>query len=326
MSDKASPENTNTNSQGELEWGSLRVDVYIKIAIIGSLIYWLFNDEIYGVVHRWQDPSWSHGFLIPLFSLYFINQRKQEILSLKPSPNYLGLVGLAACIVFFFLDRNYIRIGYFLPLTAIASVGFAAFFLGGFKLIKYTWLPIGFLVFAVPLPEQYYKALTIPMRIFASEIATVLLNLVPELTATSHGVVIDVIYKGKVLEPSLNVAEACSGMRLLMAFLALGVAMAYLHQRPFWHRLVLLASTVPIAIICNVVRVTVTCFIYLWNAEYAKGIYHDMLGMLMLPLAFGLYGGLAWFLANLFVVNAPKTVEEDIIIRKDTSKSNEQDS
>jgi len=94
------------------------------------------------------------------------------------------------------------------------------------------------------------------------------------------------------------------------------VAMAYLHPRAVWQRLVLLASTIPIAILCNVVRVTVTGFIYiLWDPKYATGIYHDLLGMLMLPLAFGLYGGLAWFMSNL-LVDAKDQVQEDIIVRK----------
>ena len=67
------------------------------------------------------------------------------------------------------------------------------------------------------------------------------------METTVSGVGIDVIYKGQRMEPPLNVAEACSGMRLLMAFLALGVAMAYLHYRPIWQRIGLLASTIPIA-------------------------------------------------------------------------------
>jgi exosortase/archaeosortase family protein len=105
-----------------------------------------------------------------------------------------------------------------------------------------------------------------------------------------------------------------------MAFMALGVAMAYLHPRAIWQRLVLLASTIPIAILCNVVRVTVTGFIYiLWDPKYATDIYHDLLGMLMLPLAFGLYGGLAWFMSNL-LVDAKEEIQEDIIVRKRTNE------
>jgi exosortase len=155
-----------------------------------------------------------------------------------------------------------------------------------------------------------------PMRHFAASVAAVLLNLVSGIEATASGVVIDVVYKGQRLDPALDVAEACSGMRLLMAFLALGVAMAYLHYRPIWQRLVLLGSTIPIAILCNIVRVTVTGFIYvLIHPKYTQGVYHDMLGMAMLPLAFGLYGFLAWFMSSLFVEES-KVVTEDIVVRK----------
>ena len=154
------------------------------------------------------------------------------------------------------------------------------------------------------------------MRKFAATVAAEILSLVKELEASASGVVIDVVYKGVPLEPSLDVAEACSGMRLLMAFMALGVAMAYLHYRPIWQRLILLVSTLPIAIFCNIVRVCITGFIYiLWDSKYAQGIYHDMLGMLMLPLAFSLYGLLAWFMSNL-VVDQEQTTEEDVIVRR----------
>jgi exosortase len=155
-----------------------------------------------------------------------------------------------------------------------------------------------------------------PMRHLAAKVAAALLNIVSGLEAIVSGVVIDVVYKGQPLEPALNVAEACSGMRLLMAFLALGVAMAYLHYRPAWQRIILLASTIPIAILCNIVRVTVTGFIYvLIHPKYTQGIYHDMLGLAMLPLAFALYGSLAWFMASLFVEES-EAVSEDIIVRR----------
>jgi exosortase len=134
-----------------------------------------------------------------------------------------------------------------------------------------------------------------------------------------------VFYNGQQVEPALNVADACSGMRLLMAFLALGVAMAYLHDRPIWQRLVLLVSTVPIAVFCNIVRVTITGFIYVLIApEYAQGIYHDALGFAMLPLAFGLYSLLGWVMENLFIEEEalePKKEEVIISSKNRTSKN-----
>jgi len=282
------------------------------------LLYFLFRNEFGSIVRRWlTDPSWSHGFLIPLFSLYFINQHKSEVLNLQTKPNYLGLIFLLCSILFYFFNivspSGY---AYFRSISMIAALGTVVLFLGGWRLIKYAWLPIVFLVFAVPLPQRYYIGLTMPMRHLAADVATFLLNLLSGLEATASGVVIDVIYKGQRLEPALNVAEACSGMRLLMAFLALGVAMAYLHYRPIWQRIILLASTIPIAIFCNIVRVTVTGFIYvLIHPKYTQDIYHDLLGMAMLPLAFGLYGFLAWFMSSLFIEET-ETVTEDIVVRK----------
>lgn len=302
--------------EDEPSWLQLGPGIFLKIALVALGIWMVFHIEIYKIVYRWvTDSSWSHGFLIPAFSLYFLNQNKKEILSLKPRTNYLGLIGIILCLIIYPLNIAYIHFGYGNPLLLIALLGAVVLFLGGWALVRYTWLPIIYLIFAVPLPERLYKELTIPMRKLAAAISTTMLNLVPGLQAKANGVVIDVIYKGVPLEPSLDVAEACSGMRLLMAFLALGVAMAYLHYRPLWQRLVLLASTIPIAILCNIVRVTVTGFIYvLGDPKYAQGIYHDMLGMLMLPLAFAFYWLLAGFMANLFVEEDEE--QEEIIVRR----------
>ena len=283
-------------------WRELGHHSYVRMLIIAGLFYSLFHNEVERIVSRWVEPNWSHGLLIPFFSLYFINQYKKEILNLQNRPNYLGLFFLMFGIAFYALNgASPSGYAYLQPISMIAILGAVVLFLGGWRLVKYTWLPIAFLVFAVPLPRRYYVAITMPMRHLAAEISAVLLNLLSDLEASTSGVIIDVIYKGRHLEP-LNVAEACSGMRLLMAFLALGVAMAYLHYRPVWQRIVLLASTIPIAILCNIVRVTVTGFIYvLIHPKYTQGIYHDMLGLAMLPLAFVLYGFIAWFMSGLFV-------------------------
>ncbi len=302
-------------------WRELRPCTYIKALIVSGLLCYLFRNEVGAIVRRWlTDSSWSHGFLIPLFSLYFLNQRKEEILNLDTKPSYLGLFFLLCLIAFYVFNLvSPSGYGYFRSISVIAAVGSVLLLLGGWALVRYTWLPVFFLVFAVPLPDRYYRGLTIPMRRWAATVAASLLGLVKDLEASANGVVIDVIYKGRAFEPPLDVAEACSGMRLLMAFLALGVAMAYLYYRPLWQRMVLLVSTIPIAIFCNVVRVTFTGFIYiLLDPKYAQGIYHDMLGMLMLPLAFGLYGALAWFMSNLYV-EEKAAQEQGVIVRRDVS-------
>jgi exosortase len=305
----------------EQSWKQLGIHSYVKMAIIGGLLFWLFNVEVWGIIHTWfTDSSWSHGILIPLFSLYFLNQTKNEILSASASskPNYLGLV-LLICVILFYVFNivSPAGYGYFRQLAVVGALGAIVLFLGGWRLLRWTWLPVAYLFFAVPLPEGYLRLATIPMRQWAAAGATAVLNLVPQVEATTSGVIIDIVYKGQRLEPGLDVAEACSGMRLLMAFFALGVAMAYLHYRPVWQRLVLLASTIPIAILCNIIRVMITGLIYvLGDPEYAQGIYHDLLGMAMLPLAFGLYGILAWFMSNLFIDDEQQQTSDVIIARQ----------
>jgi exosortase len=300
------------------QWRQLGLHTYIRITIIGALLYSLFHNEIWGIVYQWlTDSSWSHGFLIPLFSLYFLNQSKQDILNTRARPNYLGFVLLVFVILFYVFNIvSPAGYGYFRQISMVGALGAVVLFLGGWPILRYTWLPVAYLLFAVPLPEGYLRLATIPMRRWAAIAATAMLNFIPNLEATTSGVIINIIYKGKHFEPGLDVAEACSGMRLLMAFFALGVAMAYLHYRPAWQRLVLLASTVPIAILCNIIRVIITGFIYvLIDPQYSQGIYHDMLGMAMLPLAFGLYGALAWFMSNLFMDSA-EVKAPDVVVRR----------
>ncbi|MBW8016569.1 MAG: exosortase/archaeosortase family protein [Planctomycetes bacterium] len=302
------------------------VEMYVKVAVIGILIYVYFYEAVMGVVGKWfADPSWSHGFLIPVFSLYFLSQHKKDILSLTPRTDYLGLFLLIFCLVFHPLNIVHFKVGYFQPLTAIAAVGACVLFFGGWKLVRYTWLPVVYLIFAVPLPDRFLYSATMPLRLLAAKVSAVALSLYSGVEATARGTVVDVIHNGRALDSPLDVALACSGMRLLMTFVALGVAMAYLHYRPAWQRLVLLACTIPIAVICNIVRVTITGFIFvLGNAKYATGIYHDLLGLLMLPLAFGLYGGVAWFMENLLENDSVSSGEvgvvansgDDVIVRR----------
>lgn len=327
-------------SGADRAWSELGPHTAVKIFILAGLLGVLFRTEIGELAHLWlTDPNWSHGFLIPLFSLYFIHQRRRAILGLEyvrdplldllagrrpprllagqTRANYLGLLLLLLILAFYaFNVVSPAGYAYLRPISMIAVAGAVVLFLGGWRLIRRLWLPILFFVFAVPLPRRYYVGLTMPMRRLSADVATALLNLIPDVRATAGGVIIEVVYKGQRLDPALDVAEACSGMRLLMAFVALGVAMAYLHERPVWQRAVLLASTVPIAIFCNIVRVTATGFLYvLAGQRYTQGVWHDLLGLSMLPLAFGLYGLLAWFMSSLFIEGDAES-GEDVVVRR----------
>ena len=279
---------------------TIRIDRRWKIGIIAVLLAILFREELSRLLERWtSDPRESHGFLIPGFSLYFIYQARHQLAQTLGRSSLWGLFFIFVCLTGYFA---FFYIGWYYPrqIMMIATVGAVILFLGGGKIVRYAWLPVVFLIFAIPLPARLYFQITMPMREMASEVAAVVLSALPNVDCSALGVVIHGMHGSEVV--NLNVAEACSGMRLLMAFLALGVAMAYLEYRPALHRIILLCSTIPIAIFCNMIRVVTTGMIYMYiGPEWAKGDMHALLGLVMLVVAFALYGLLAWIMSNMFV-------------------------
>jgi len=182
-------------------------------------------------------------------------------------------------------------------MTALAGVITGLF---GVQMWRHVWLPYLYLFFAIPIPPEYYFRLTHPLREFAASIAYALLSLIPNLSILRSDSVIDYTYgatRGQIV-----VADACSGMRSLIVLCALGTAVAFVSERPVWQRIVLLASCVPIAIFCNIIRVIATCLIHIFvGPEYATGNYHMVLGLLVLGLALAMFLGLGWVLDHLIV-------------------------
>ena len=283
--------------------GPLAPISYIRAGIVVALMLAVYWGPIRNLlIQRWiDDGNWSHGWLIPLFSLYFLSTRREELARCRIRPAFSGAVILAAGLAMYAyaVQKGF---GYPQALSLIVSIFGVTALLAGTQVMRIAWFPILFLTFAVPLPRTYYVELTRPLRELASTVAASLLPiLVPGLHTQAQAVVIDYIAPGGTTG-QLNVEEACSGMRLMMAFVTLGVAMAYLNERPWWHRVVLLISCIPIAVLCNAVRVTTTGLLVIkGHGDLAQGTPHQLLGLGMLLLAFGLYALIAYILNHLFV-------------------------
>ena len=258
---------------------------------------------------KWQtDGNWSHGWLVPVFSLYFLYTHREELFRCRLKPNLLGAGVIAVSLLGYLYFMLWVGMTY-PQLVSLLGVLFGLVLLfGGWSLLRATWFPIAFLLLAMPLPESLYVDLTLPLRELASIVAASAMELLtPGLYTEAQGAVID--YIGPVTHGTLNVEEACSGMRLMMAFVTLGVAMAYLGRRPVWQRLIMVVSCIPIAVFCNAVRVTTTGLLQVHGHEdLAKGTPHQLLGIAMLVLALSLYSALGFVLSRLFV---EVTDEED---------------
>lgn len=188
--------------------------------------------------------------------------------------------------------------------------------LTGWDVMRIAWFPIAFLVCGIPWPGLVYSWIASPLQRLAATVAVATLNLTGVVSERSGT---KIFIGDGFLHPvrTLNVAEACAGMRSLMTFISVGAAVAFLSTRPLWQKIVITLSAVPIAILCNVMRVAGQGLLdTYWSHEVSEGFAHQFVGMMMLIPAFFLILGVSWVLDQLFVeevetktvkkVNAPK--------------------
>ena len=303
-----------TSSMPSQTWGELISPVAcVRIVVVTALLVLIYWSSIrYDLARRWiNDGNWSHGWLIPVFSLYFLSTRRDELLRCRPKPSYFGAVILALSLALYFVSAWRLRMTYPQTISIVGAIFGVTLLLGGWRVMRIAWFPILFLLLAVPLPQWLYVELTRPMREIASTMAAVVMPLFTTgLHTEAQAVVIDYVVPGSP-PGQLNVEEACSGMRLTMAFVTLGVAMAYLGNRPAWQRIVMVLCCLPIAILCNAIRVTVTGLLIIHgHQDWARGTPHQLLGLLTLLIALGLFALIGYVLGNLFMEEPEVNVSE----------------
>jgi len=253
-----------------------------------------------------DDNNWSHALLVPVISMYYLFQNRGRLMRMSSRVCGWGLpimlLGMVSYAFFIYPGRNDMFQGYSM---IIALFGLVLFILGP-RMMTVLWFPILYLGFGVKVSQKLWEIIALKLQHIASVSSTLLLNaigLVLDVEASVRGNTIELYHHGLKMNPPMNVAEACSGLRMLMAFLALGVAMAFLAPRAWWQRLVMVVMTLPIAVAVNVGRVTTLGFLHIYAPEYAKGDFHIFVGMLMLIPAAGLFLLLGWVLDKLIIVD-----------------------
>ena len=297
------PGNTNVDVRStwrEIVSPAMRVHIAVVTAFL-LLAYW--GAIRHTLVSRWiHDGNWSHGWLIPVLSLYFLGTQREAFSQAVPRPAYAGAAVLALSLTLYFLSAWWFRMAYPQALSIVGAIAGVTLLLGGWSVLRVAWFPIAFLWFAIPLPHSMYVELTMPLRRLATVAAAALMPLFASgLHTEAQSVIIDYTWPG-VAQGTLNVEEACSGMRLMMAFIVLGVAMAYLFVRSWWQRAIMVATCIPIAVFCNTIRVTVTGLLYVHGRpDLSRGTPHQLLGIATLGVALGLFSLIGYVLSHLFV-------------------------
>jgi exosortase len=274
-----------TASQESASWN------WVAIAWFAVLLILAYLPTLIRLVQQWdQSEEMSHGFFVPLVAAYIAWQKRGEISKLKLAPHWLGLV----LVVLAGLQLTVATLGaeLFLARTAfVLAVWGAVVYLGGWPLFKALSFPLLLILLMIPIPEIIYNQITFPLQLFASSVAEWALNLMGY----------PVLREGNVLElasQKLQVVEACSGIRSLLALTFLSLIYGFFFTKTVWIRIALFFSTIPVAIAANAGRVTFTGILSEINPEYATGFFHSVSGWVLFLVAFVLltfvHQGLEW--------------------------------
>jgi exosortase D (VPLPA-CTERM-specific) len=245
----------------------------------------------------WTDENYSHGLLVPFVIGYVIWLEFDLLKSVRSKPTilfggFVVLLGLLMLLAGTLGAELFIqRISLIVVITGIVIYFF------GIKLFRALTVPFLLLLFAIPIPQIIFNKIAFPLQVYASQLAIWGIRLF-EVPSVRKGNVIEILPRGATQIVSLEVVEACSGIRSLMTLVTLALVLAYFTRMKtptgtpffknfnFWNSLILIASAIPIAILTNAGRVTGTGVLtYLYGKKMLDGFVHEFSGWLVYLVA-----------------------------------------
>ncbi len=253
--------------------------VLAAMALVAAAFAWAYRDSIEHLLHRWSvEPEYSHGFFVPPFAAVLLWLRWDMISAarLRGSLWGLALLGLGGAMR---LASAYFYYDLFDPLSLLPTLAGIALFIGGWHALRWAWPSIVYLIFMIPLPGLFAGALSGRLQLIATSASVYALQMIG-IPATARGNVI------ALTSSELEVAQACSGLRMLLVFFATSTAVAFLAERRLWEKVIVLLSAVPIAVISNVIRIVATGIAQeYFGTDFAINVFHDQAGYVMMPMA-----------------------------------------
>lgn len=265
---------------------------WFQVGLLTVLIGFLYHDVLTRLVMDWwEDPNFSHGFLVPVFSAFVVWQSRRRWAALPAEPSWLGLVIAAGSLGIlivgvlgaeFFLSRS----------SLVFLLAGLVIYLLGWRYFRALLFPWAFLFLMIPIPAILFNQIAFPLQFLAAQLASSLLAL--------SG--IPVLRDGNIImlpTMTLEVAEACSGIRSLMSLGTLAVIYGYFLETRKLPRVLLALAAVPIAVAANAFRIMGTGLLgYFWDPEKAEGFFHTFSGWVIfvvsLALLFSFQGAVRW--------------------------------
>jgi len=254
--------------------------------LLVAVLFALYAPVLRILADQWyRDADYSHGFLVPVLSAFLIWQRRDKLRQIPRRPSLWGLLVVLMALSLLFLGSLGAEL-FLARFSLLCTIcGLIAYFCG-WAILRAMAFPMAFLLFAIPIPVVVYNEIVFPLQFIASKFATWTLerlNLFP------------IMREGNVLilpGMSLEVVEACSGIRSLMSLLALAAGFGYVAERSIWARWVLFLAMVPLAIISNGTRVMITAIMANYmGRQAAEGFMHEFSGWVIFVVATVLFLG-----------------------------------
>lgn len=245
---------------------------FVWPTILSGLVLLLYAPILRHLVAQWwSDPDYSHGFFVPLFSGFILWRQRERWMKVEIKPSNFGLLVMLGAVGLLFVGSLGAELftSRFSLLVLLAGM---ILYLAGWKFLRAVCFPLCFLIFMIPLPQIIYNQITFPLQLLASRFGTFWLELV-------H---VPVLRDGNVLvfsNYSLEVVEACSGIRSLMTLISLAIIYGYLLERRLWVRIFLAVLMVPIAIVSNGIRIMgAGVMAHRIGPDAAEGFLHEFSG------------------------------------------------
>jgi exosortase len=267
--------------------------------VLGPCLAWAYWSVLMEMTRTWEhDPTYSHGFLVPLFALAILWLRRDKYPAAGARPHWSGLllIALGAALQ---LGGAYIFTRYAGALSLLPYVAGIVLLAAGPAVLRWALPSVAFLAFMLPLPWSVEIVMKQPLQRISTVASAYLLQTLGLPALTEGNIIL-------LNDVELGVVDACSGLKMLIVFFALSTAMALLiHRRPL-EKVLIVLSAVPIAVLSNVVRITVTGVMHeVAGEKWANLVFHDLAGWLMMPLALGLLWCELALLSLLIIEDAP---------------------
>ncbi len=265
---------------------------HLSLFLIGICFVLLYYPVFVKLIQSWEaNADYSHGYFIPFMAGFMVWTMRKQLQQIDWRPNNWGL--LIVMLGIMQLIIAWVGSEYFLQGTSmiLVLIGIILFMLGT-EAAKKLLVPIVYLIFMIPLPAILWNQAAFPLSLFASKVST---NLI-------QGIGIPILREGNILtlpNITLQVAEACSGLRSLITMLALSALLAFLSPLKKNKKWVLFLSAVPVALACNIMRLTGTAVLArFFGAPAAKGFIHDLSGWVVFVLGLGMLMGIHFLLGS----------------------------